>query len=60
MHGDASLFPREDEVDASWAWIEPLLKADLPVRSYEAGSWGPQEANDLLRRDQQWRELPAS
>jgi glucose-6-phosphate 1-dehydrogenase len=60
LHGDASLFPREDEVDASWAWIEPLLRADLPVRQYEAGSWGPKEADDLLRRDQQWRELPAS
>jgi glucose-6-phosphate 1-dehydrogenase len=60
LHGDASLFPREDEVDASWAWIEPLLHADLPVHPYEAGTWGPREANNLLRRDQQWRVLSPS
>ena len=58
MNGDASLFPREDEVVASWAWIEPLLGAKLPMRHYAAGTWGPSEANDLLRRDQTWLELP--
>jgi glucose-6-phosphate 1-dehydrogenase len=60
LHGDASLFPRADEVDASWAWIEPLLNVNLPVHPYEAGSWGPRAANELLRGDQQWRELTTS
>ncbi len=58
LHGDASLFPREDEVEASWAWIEPLLEAKLPMRHYEAGTWGPKEADELLRRGQTWLELP--
>jgi glucose-6-phosphate 1-dehydrogenase len=60
MHGDASLFPREDEVEASWAWIEPLLEVQLPMRHYAAGTWGPAEADELLTRDQHWRELPVS
>ncbi len=59
MLGDVSLFPREDEVEASWAWIEPLLEAELPMRHYPAGSWGPDEAETLLAQGQKWRELPS-
>jgi glucose-6-phosphate 1-dehydrogenase len=39
---------RADEVEASWKLYTPLLKADIPVHSYEAGSWGPEEAQQLL------------
>lgn len=46
--GDQTLFVRSDEVEASWRLYTPLLHADLPVHSYEAGSWGPDAAFDLL------------
>ena len=57
MHGDASLFPRGDEVEASWAWIAPLLETDIPVSSYPAGTWGPEAANQLLAPHQAWHKL---
>ncbi len=57
MHGDASLFPRGDEVEASWAWIEPLLEGEIAVQPYTAGTWGPKTANDLLSAGQRWHKL---
>jgi glucose-6-phosphate 1-dehydrogenase len=61
MRGDATLFSRRDAVEASWAWMTPMLDyferhppRDLP--NYEPGSWGPQRAHDLMRRDRRaWR-----
>lgn len=54
MIGDQTLFTRSDEVEAAWGIIDPLLKQlgrkqtkDLP--KYPAGSWGPAEADELLR-----------
>jgi glucose-6-phosphate 1-dehydrogenase len=63
--GDASLFPREDEVVASWAWIQPLLDAALNPETYAAGSWGPNRASEFMGSSSDgltrtWRELPAS
>jgi glucose-6-phosphate 1-dehydrogenase len=61
MLGDASLFTRGDEVEASWRWITPIHQAWAtggapPTASYEAGSWGPREADALLARDgRRWR-----
>ncbi len=62
MLGDATLFTRSDEVEAAWEVIDPLLKylADNPVTdlpSYPAGTWGPIEADDMLRdAGSQWRK----
>jgi glucose-6-phosphate 1-dehydrogenase len=55
MEGDATLFMRADQVEAAWGVVEPVLKAwrdqaQQPV-PYAAGSWGPDEADELLRRD---------
>ncbi len=61
MIGDATLFQRVDMVEAGWAVVEPVLDVwkALPARSfpnYEAGTWGPKEADDLMKRDnRQWR-----
>ena len=60
MRGDATLFDRADSVEAAWTLVDPILQAwqNLPVSfpNYPAGSWGPQEAMDLLVRDgQAWR-----
>ncbi len=62
MRGDSTLFTRSDEVEAAWRIIDPLLKGwqdqpGLPVHTYAPGSWGPAEADQLLRGDtHQWRE----
>ncbi len=61
MIGDATLFQRADMVEASWAIVSPILDvwAAVPPRNfpnYEAGSWGPAEADDLLERDgRKWK-----
>jgi len=64
MLGDQTLFTRGDEVEASWRIMTPLLNAwDAPappeaVPLYEAGTWGPVEAELLLNRDgRNWRRL---
>jgi len=60
IQGDASLFTRGDEVEASWTLIEPILQAweqrqSPPLATYRAGStWGPVEAESLLARDGRW------
>ena len=64
MSGDATLFARRDEVEEAWAFIDPIENAwaatkDAPgLFFYPAGSWGPEEADDLLARDgRAWRRL---
>jgi glucose-6-phosphate 1-dehydrogenase len=48
MHGDHSLFTREDEVDRAWEILAPVLENPPPVLPYEPGSWGPEEADALI------------
>jgi len=61
MIGDATLFQRAEMVEASRSVVQPILDVwnALPPRSfpnYAAGSWGPQEAQELIQRDgRQWR-----
>jgi glucose-6-phosphate 1-dehydrogenase len=64
MSGDATLFARRDEVEEAWAFVDPIENAwaatkDAPgLFFYPAGSWGPEEADDLLARDgRTWRRL---
>ena len=47
LHGDQTLFVRIDEVLQAWRLYTPLLQADLPLYPYEAGTWGPPEAERL-------------
>jgi glucose-6-phosphate 1-dehydrogenase len=48
MHGDRTLFLRQDGVERAWEVLEPAF-ADLPpVAEYEPGSWGPPEADELI------------
>jgi glucose-6-phosphate 1-dehydrogenase len=62
MVGDATLFQRADQVEAGWAVVEPIQKAwaETPppnFPNYAAGSWGPKEADELLRRDgREWEK----
>jgi len=63
MLGDTTLFARHDFVEASWALITPVLDAwhahaDEPIPTYEAGEWGPVEADRLIEQDTRgWRTL---
>ncbi|UGS34969.1 glucose-6-phosphate dehydrogenase [Capillimicrobium parvum] len=61
MRGDATLFTRNDEVEAQWRIIDPVLGAwqrdDPPLAHYEAGSQGPPEADRLLEGDDRWRAI---
>ena len=49
MLGDPTLFVRADEVEESWKLYEPLLRQPPPLTFYPAGSWGPAEAESLVR-----------
>ncbi len=47
MHGDPTLFARQDAVEAEWRIVDPVLRATLPLFSYRPGTWGPTEAERL-------------
>ena len=62
MRGEATLFTRRDEVEGQWAYIDDVLDAwrhegNTPPPVYAAGSWGPDQADDLIARDgRRWRK----
>lgn len=60
MLGDATLFQRNDAVEATWQFVQPILEAwqheDFPLYGYPAGTWGPEQADALLAADGfEWR-----
>jgi len=61
MRGDATLFTRDDEVEAQWLIIDPILKgwaeSTDPVPQYAAGTDGPVEADELMASGQRWRAI---
>jgi glucose-6-phosphate 1-dehydrogenase len=63
MRGDQTLFTRGDEVEAAWKIAGSILKqTESPSfprpHLYEAGTWGPRKADELLARDgRTWRRL---
>jgi glucose-6-phosphate 1-dehydrogenase len=61
MRGDATLFTRNDEVEAQWRIIDPILEAwehdGTPLAEYPAGSQGPEEADRILAPGQHWRAI---
>jgi glucose-6-phosphate 1-dehydrogenase len=64
MAGDATLFARRDEVEQAWAFVDTIEEAwaekeNAPkLCTYPAGSWGPEEADELMARDKRsWRRL---
>jgi glucose-6-phosphate 1-dehydrogenase len=61
MIGDATLYTRQDMVEASWSVVEPIMnvwkehKFDFP--NYPAGTWGPADADKMLaRHGHAWRK----
>jgi glucose-6-phosphate 1-dehydrogenase len=61
MRGDATLFTRDDEVEAQWRVIDPIIEAwasgQPSLGTYTAGSEGPEEADRLLEPGHQWRAI---
>ncbi|AZB63917.1 glucose-6-phosphate dehydrogenase [Cereibacter sphaeroides] len=62
IRGNQTLFMRGDEVEAAWAWADPIIAAwerrgDRP-KTYEPGTSGPEDALMLMHRDgRRWREI---
>jgi glucose-6-phosphate 1-dehydrogenase len=54
MSGDATLFARQDVVEAAWAIVDPLLADPGPMFDYEPGSWGPPQADRLVAEAGGW------
>ncbi len=64
IRGNQTLFMRGDELEAAWAWTDPIIAAweagTKRPEPYDAGSSGPEEALRLLHRDnRRWREIRA-
>ena len=63
MMGDGTLFQRADMVESGWRVVEPILDVwkALPPRdfpNYASKTWGPEEANELMKRDgRKWRNM---
>jgi glucose-6-phosphate 1-dehydrogenase len=56
LAGNHTLFTRQDAIEETWRVVQPLLDDPGPVLPYEPGTWGPQEAKDLLRGVAHWSE----
>jgi glucose-6-phosphate 1-dehydrogenase len=63
MIGDPTLFPRADSVEAGWATVQPILDMwrddrSVPLEMYQAGSAGPESADQLMwRSGRTWRSI---
>lgn len=61
IRGNQTLFMRRDEVEAAWAWADPILNAwaenKQEAQGYTAGTWGPSSSIALIERDgRTWHE----
>jgi glucose-6-phosphate 1-dehydrogenase len=56
MTGDATLFARQDSVEAQWRIVDPILGDAVPVRPYTGGTWGPAEAGALIESHGGWHD----
>ena len=64
IRGNQTLFMRGDEVEAAWAWTDPMIEGWTDRRDkpepYAQGSSGPEAAMALMHRDgRRWRDLEA-
>ncbi len=61
MRGDATLFTRNDEAEAQWRIMDPIVscweEAPGPLPTYESGTAGPADADSLLVGDAEWRAI---
>ncbi len=60
LTGDSTLFAREDEVELSWRLVDRIISSwrKEPLHLYEAGTWGPDAADEFLKKDgREWLRL---
>ena len=60
MTGDATLFARQDVVEAAWAIVDPVLNELKPLATYDCGTWGPAEADRLVEDIGGWMPTTAA
>jgi glucose-6-phosphate 1-dehydrogenase len=60
LSGDATLFAREDGIEAAWRIVDPALGTATPVYEYEPATWGPAEADHLLILGDRWHTPTAA
>jgi glucose-6-phosphate 1-dehydrogenase len=53
--GEHQLFTREDSIEQTWRIVQPLLEQPPALHRYPTGSWGPGEADALLRGHPPWQ-----
>jgi glucose-6-phosphate 1-dehydrogenase len=58
MAGDATLFARQDVVEAAWAIVDPVIHGPSPMYDYDPGTWGPSEADALAADVGGWNTPP--
>ena len=57
LHGETELFARQDTVEAEWRVVDPVLGEDAtPLYEYDPGTWGPDEAAQLVADDGGWSD----
>lgn len=57
IRGDQTFFNTAEEVEAQWAFVDPLAKTQTKPSIYKPGSWGPKEADELIEADgRKWLE----
>ncbi len=59
IRGDQTFFNDAEEVEAQWAFVDPLVKMRGKPHIYKAGSWGPKEADKLIEEDGRFWLLPS-
>ena len=60
LRGDPMLFAREDQIEAQWRIVDPVLGDVTPVHEYEQNTWGPAEAASTDGRSDGWLNPKAS
>jgi glucose-6-phosphate 1-dehydrogenase len=56
MRGDATLFARQDAIEAQWRVVDPILGNKMSLHAYKPGTWGPAEADRLTAGFDGWHE----
>jgi glucose-6-phosphate 1-dehydrogenase len=60
MEGDPDRFARQDYVEEAWRIVDPILDDTAPLYPYKPGTWGPQEAENLVADEDGWFDPPVS
>ncbi len=60
MRGEETLFVREDTVEAAWRVVDPILDTVTPISEYAQNTWGPSQADQLIKKDGGWHNPESS